>query len=219
MTTKQNAIVLANTARSEAANTAKRTIASIITNWNECVKQAGFTGVFDFPTTGYTRKAQLIADLERCAVQLDDYCEPNPYAPRTVEQQTRELNAALTRVLDSDEAHAVALKINDSFSCCYNRAGWLPQEAFTTLTAADRYAAISMAHTEALVINTRLEVAKKTVLGKVVSGATKRAESYGRFYIGCHISHINVDCAKSYGGALSTNDMKYGCYSVAALNR
>ncbi|MEX3004192.1 hypothetical protein [Serratia fonticola] len=112
MTTKQNAIVLARTARSEAANTAKRTIASIITNWNECVKQAGFTGVFDFATTGYTRKAQLIADLERCAAQLDDYCEPNPFAPRTVEQQTRELNAALTRVLDADEAHAEAFEIN-----------------------------------------------------------------------------------------------------------
>lgn len=218
MTTKQNAIVLARTARSEAANTAKRTIASIITNWNECVKQAGFTGVFDFPTTGYTRKAQLIADLERCAAQLDDCCEPNPYAPRTVEQQTRELNAALTRVLDADEAHAEALEINDSFNCCYNRAGWLPQEAFATLTAADRYAAISMAHTEALEINRLMDAAKKTVLGKVVSGATKRAESYGRFYVGRPVSHIDIDCAKSYGGTLSTNDMKHGFYSVAEFN-
>ncbi|MBC3214269.1 hypothetical protein [Serratia fonticola] len=178
MTTKQNAIDLANTARSEAANTEKRTIASIIANWNECVKQAGFTGVFDFPTTGYTRKAQLIADLERCAAQLDNYCEPNPYAPRNVEQQTREFNAALSRVLDADEAH-----------------------------------------TEALVINHRLNKAKKTVLGKVVSGATKCAESYGRFYTGQSVSHIDIDFAKSYGGALSTNDMKHGCYSVAAFNR
>ncbi|UAN55379.1 hypothetical protein [Serratia sp. JSRIV004] len=219
MTTKQNAIALANTARSEAANTTKRTITAIITNWNECVKQAGFTGVFDFPTSGYTRKAQLIADLERCAAQLDDYCEPNPYAPRNVEQQTREFNAALSRVLDADEAHTEALEINDSFNCCYNRACWLPQEAFTTLTTADRYAAISMAHTEALVINHRLNKAKKTVLGKVVSGATKCAESYGRFYVGRPVSHIDIDCAKSYGGTLSTNDMKHGCYSVAAFCR
>ncbi|MFV9075502.1 hypothetical protein ABQ397_04350 [Serratia fonticola] len=219
MTTKQNAIVLANTARSEAANTAKRTIASIITNWNECVKQAGFTGVFDFPTTGYTRKAQLIADLERCAVQLDDYCEPNPYAPRTVEQQTRELNAALTRVLDSDEAHAEALKINDSFSCCYNRAGWLPQEAFTTLTAADRYAAISMAHTEALEINLRMGPAKNTVLVKVVSGLTQRAESYGRFQWGRTVAFKSIPGAtRCMFSSLSAGDIKYGLYSVAKLN-
>ncbi|MEX3002713.1 hypothetical protein [Serratia fonticola] len=178
--TKDKASLLAAHARDVIKQLSAKTckMATAIKNWNEGVKQAGFDGVYDFPTQGYTRKAQIIADLERCAAQLDDYCEPNPYAPRTVEQQTREFNAALTRVLDADEAHV-----------------------------------------EALVINTRLEAAKKTVLGKVISGATKRAGSYGRFYIGCHVSHFNVDCAKSYGGALSTNDMKHGCYSVAAFNR
>lgn len=42
---KQNAIDLARTARSEAEsiqNGTKRTIMQIIENWNECVKQAGF---------------------------------------------------------------------------------------------------------------------------------------------------------------------------------
>lgn len=112
MTTKQNAIDLARTARSEAANTTKRTIAAIITNWNECVKQAGFWCIYDFPTTGYTRKSQLIADLLRCADQLDEYVEPNPHAAQTVEQQTREFNAACTRVLDVEEAHAEALDID-----------------------------------------------------------------------------------------------------------
>ena len=112
MTTKQNAIDLARTARSEAANTSKRTIAAIISNWNECVKQAGFWCIYDFPTTGYTRKSQLIADLLRCADQRDDYVEPNPHAAQTVEQQTREFNAACTRVLDVEEAHAEALDID-----------------------------------------------------------------------------------------------------------
>ncbi|VEI61603.1 hypothetical protein [Serratia rubidaea] len=79
--------------------------------------------------------------------------------------------------------------------------------------------AIFEAHTEALVLNSRLDAAKKTVLGKVVSGVTKRAESYGRFHVGRYVSHISIDCAKSYGGALSTSDMKYGCYSVTAFNR
>ncbi|MCU6164911.1 hypothetical protein [Enterobacter roggenkampii] len=99
---KQNAVDLARTARSEAESITKgdkRTIAAIINNWNECVKQAGFWCIYDFPTTGYTRKSQLVADLLRCADQLDEYVEPNPHA-------------ALTRVLDVEEAHAEALEMN-----------------------------------------------------------------------------------------------------------
>lgn len=112
---KQNAVDLARIARSEAESITKgdkRTITAIINNWNECVKQAGFWCIYDFPTTGYTRKSQLVADLLRCADQLDEYVEPNPHAAQTVEQQTRELNAALTRVLDVEEAQAEALDIN-----------------------------------------------------------------------------------------------------------
>lgn len=112
---KQNAVDLAHTARSEAESITKgdkRTIAAIINNWNECVKQAGFWCIYDFPTTGYTRKSQLVADLLRCAAQLDEYVEPNPHAAQTVEQQNREFNAALTRVLDVEEAYAEALRID-----------------------------------------------------------------------------------------------------------
>ncbi|MEM5490885.1 hypothetical protein [Enterobacter cloacae] len=112
---KQNAVDLARTARSEAESITKgdkRTIAAIINNWNECVKQAGFWCIYDFPATGYTRKSQLVADLLRCAGQLDEYVEPNQHAAETVEQQTREFNAALTRVLDVEEAYAEALRID-----------------------------------------------------------------------------------------------------------
>lgn len=119
---KQNAADLARTARSEAESITKgdkRTIAAIINNWNECVKQAGFWCIYDFPTTGYTRKSQLVADLLRCADQLDEYVEPNPHAAQTVEQQTRELNAALTRVLDVEEAHAEALQWNAFIDHCW----------------------------------------------------------------------------------------------------
>ncbi len=151
MTTKQNAIELARTARSEAANTANRTIATIIINWNECVKQAGFTGVFDFPTTGYTRKAQLIADLERCAAQLDDYVEPNPHAAQTIEQQTREFNAALTRVLDVEEAHTEALEINDAYNTLYVYApGDAAQDVWPHLTEVERAVSVEFAHKQAL---------------------------------------------------------------------
>lgn len=112
---KQNAIDLARTARSEAEsiqNGTKRTIMQIIENWNECVKQAGFMCIYDFPTTGYTRKSQLAVDLLRCADQLDEYVEPNPHAAKTVEQQTREFNAACTRILDTEVAHVEAIRVN-----------------------------------------------------------------------------------------------------------
>lgn len=155
MTTKQNAIDLARTARSEAANTAKRTIAALIANWNECVKQAGFTGVFDFPTTGYTRKAQLIADLERCAAQLDDYVEPREeLATMTVEQQIREFNAALTRVLDADEAHEAALDINAAFDENLPRLASPSMSMFWHLhTQPLREKVLNAVHTEALRLN------------------------------------------------------------------
>jgi len=119
---KQNAVDLARTARSEAESIAKgdkRTIAAIITNWNECVEQDGFMCIYDFPTTGYTRKSQLVADLLRCADQLDEYVEPNPHAAQTVEQQTREFNAALTRVLDVEEAHDEARQWNAFIDYCW----------------------------------------------------------------------------------------------------
>lgn len=154
MTTKQNAIDLARTARSEAANAAKRTIAKIISNWNECVKQAGFTGVFDFPTTGYTRKAQLIADLERCAAQLDDYVEPNPFAAQTVEQQTREFNATLTRVLDVEEAHAEALEEYDARNTLYVYApGDAAREVWNQMTPIEQAVSVELRHDEALEMN------------------------------------------------------------------
>ncbi|EEJ5117701.1 hypothetical protein CG651_001244 [Salmonella enterica] len=148
MTTKQNAIDLAKTARSEAAaiaNGTKNTIAQIITNWNECVKQAGFMCIYDFPTTGYSRKSQIADDLIRCADQLDNYCEPNPHAPQTVEQQTREINAALTRVLDAEEAHAEALIEEAARNLNARQAHFVFHN-----TAAERAEAIEMAHAEAL---------------------------------------------------------------------
>lgn len=156
MTTKQNAINLAKTARSEAAaiaNGTKRTITQIITNWNECVKQAGFMCIYDFPTTGYSRKSQIADDLIRCAGQLDDYCEPNPHAPQTVEQQTREINAVLTRVLDADEAHTEALAMNEQFDY-YAHPEWQRQllakahrEALMANTEVDRRIALSIERT------------------------------------------------------------------------
>lgn len=58
----------------------------------------------------------------------------------------------------------------------------------------------------------------KTILGKVVSGATNKAGSYGRFHIGRPVSNTDITCAKRYNlSALSTNDIKYGFYQVVAF--
>ncbi|EBI3714126.1 hypothetical protein [Salmonella enterica] len=162
MTTKQNAIDLAKTARSEAAaiaNGTKRTITQIITNWNECVKQAGFMCIYDFPTTGYSRKSQIADELIRCAGQLDDFCEPNPYAPQTVEQQTREINAALTRVLDADEAHTEALEMNEKF----RHLNWLHHIFWFSNSYTERTAIIEAAHAEALVDDANYQGAIKII--------------------------------------------------------
>lgn len=150
---KQNAEVLARTARSEAERITKgdkRTIAAIINNWNECVKQSGFWCIYDFPTTGYTRKSQLVADLLSCADQLDEYVEPNPHAAQTVEQQTREFNAALTRVLDVEVAHAEALEMNISEE---QAIPYLAQQEFIFMSTEDKAMAISRDHAEALEMN------------------------------------------------------------------
>jgi hypothetical protein len=160
MTTKQNAIDLANTARSFSMQLQVKSgvkISAFENDWNICVQQAGFTGIFDVPN-GYKRRSHLISDLERIAAQLDDYVEPVIYPEGySVEQQIREFNATCTRVLDVEEAHSQALEINDAYNCAYTRPGAIFQEAFfEVLNHIEREVTINRAHTEALGINTKL---------------------------------------------------------------
>ncbi|ELW9389096.1 MULTISPECIES: hypothetical protein [Klebsiella] len=73
--TNLNAHALMNTAKSlieMLRNNKKATISKVVTEWNICVEQSGYTTTFDFPVEGWTRKAQVIADLERCAAQLEE---------------------------------------------------------------------------------------------------------------------------------------------------
>lgn len=98
MRTKLDATALANTAREIIGNISGRTIANAIAHWNVCVAQSGFTGMYDFPTEGYTRKAQVIADLTRCAEQLDAFDAEAHHASRESH-----------RIADVDQAHDEAL--------------------------------------------------------------------------------------------------------------
>lgn len=92
-----NARVLGNTAQAYAdrlKTDKKYTMAQTLTTWNMIVEREGKSGTYSFPTTGYTRKSQLIADLERCAVQL------------------RELAECKDTVYDVEQAHTEALLAN-----------------------------------------------------------------------------------------------------------
>lgn len=75
MTTKQNAINLANTARECAsmANSVSGTIKFIVQRWNQACQAAKMEG---FTTEArYTRRAQLAADMLRMAAQMDNISE------------------------------------------------------------------------------------------------------------------------------------------------
>lgn len=121
--TKFDADALANSAKSyiEMLLNKKVTMPYVLNDWNICVEQSHFTGVFDFPTTGYSRKAQIIADLENAITQLNAYVEPSA---ETTEMQAIQLEhcfSCMARSKDTsniiwneEEAHAEALEMNVS---------------------------------------------------------------------------------------------------------
>lgn len=125
--TNFNAKHLANTARdliNLLRTNTKATMAGTVVEWNTCVKQSGLNGTYDFPTTGYTRKAQLIADLDRAADQLDALAiEADRAAGRPVDEEgndTREwcgndIEAAHAEALAVDEVLNFAVKV----ACCH----------------------------------------------------------------------------------------------------
>ncbi len=62
--------------------------------------------------------------------------------------------------------------------------------------------------------------ATRTTIGKVISGVTGKAGSYGRHLVGRPISHTDLPCATRYNmGWLSVGDMENGCYSVEQFKR
>ncbi|MGK3224021.1 hypothetical protein ACCW94_02875 [Enterobacter soli] len=128
-----NAKALANSARDfiKMLNTKKTTTISYVVNdWNVCVEQSGFTGVYDFPTD-YKRKAHLIADLERCAVQLEKlvYADEVKVAVANVKaEQAAELVKRETMVQNIQKGMVVMNPVSgelntvtgvDDFSCYF----------------------------------------------------------------------------------------------------
>lgn len=100
--TNLNAHALMNTAKSlieTLRNNKKATISKVVTEWNVCVEQSGYTTTFDFPVDGWTRKAQVIADLERCASQL----EVLAFATETLTVRASNNEAQTTDVLTNPE--------------------------------------------------------------------------------------------------------------------
>lgn len=176
---QMNAKALANTARQVAqyATSACWTIKALVLHWNLCVQQAGYNGTFDIPGD-YKRKAAIIADMEKIAVQLDriaEGCDPltGRIAIETIEAQraaglpvdeegndTREWCGD-----DVEAAHAEALAEDYRFNWLDNRFGifWAGSDFFARRSmiedAHDEALRIAeaAAHAEALEINAAID--------------------------------------------------------------
>lgn len=60
----------------EMLTNTKATMKAVVKDWNVCIEQSGADFLtFDFPVEGWTRKATLIAEFERVAVQLTNIME------------------------------------------------------------------------------------------------------------------------------------------------
>lgn len=156
-----NEKALANSARGyvKALKETRITIAAVIKDWNICVSQVGMVGTFDFPTTGYTRKAQLIADLERCAAQLDNLASGLTAEGHMIlnEEDNREWCGA-----DIEAAHAEALAFNaevDEVAASEQWDEWANQHDSRKTEAQ----MIDSDHAEALVMNAAYDVAIKVI--------------------------------------------------------
>lgn len=127
MNAKQlNASALFNSAKEMIGLLAnsKKTIKAVVTEWNVCVEQSGLTGVFDFPVDGYTRKAQVVADLERCMIQLNNIKEgrealesaPVEAKHETMVQDIKKGMVVVNPVMQSQRETVLAV---DDFSCYF----------------------------------------------------------------------------------------------------
>ncbi|HEP0588679.1 TPA: hypothetical protein ACW7QF_001904 [Klebsiella aerogenes] len=88
-------------------NNKKATISKVVTEWNICVEQSGYTTTFDFPVEGRTRKAQVIADLERCAAQLEKLA----FATETLTVRASNNEVQTTDVLINEEVNVINNRI------------------------------------------------------------------------------------------------------------
>lgn len=88
----------------------KATMKAVVKDWNVCIEQSGADFLtFDFPVEGWTRKAVLIAEFERVAVQLNNILEGRDALQNTTEE-TPEMTNTITPVSFSTLPHnAVAL--------------------------------------------------------------------------------------------------------------
>lgn len=127
MNTKQlNASALKNSAKEMIERLAtKKTIKAVLTDWNVCVMQSGADFLtFDFPVEGWTRKAQVVAELERVMVQLTNIMEgrdalenaPVEAKHETMVQDIKKGMVVVNPVMQSQRETVLAV---DDFSCYF----------------------------------------------------------------------------------------------------
>lgn len=164
-----NHIHLANSARGfiKALKETRITIAAVIEDWNTCVVQSGDSR-FDFPTKGYTRKAQLIADLQRCAEQLENMAiDADRKAGRPVDEEGNDMREFSGNSIAADHAEALIDNlIFDERKHVYGPHWW-----FDRLNAESQALLINVAHTEALTINEEMTMTNLSI--KELAARTK----------------------------------------------
>lgn len=125
MNTKQlNASALINSAKgyiNDLMNT-KKTIKAVLTDWNVCVSQSGADfSTFDFPVEGWTRKAHVVADLERVIVQLTNIMEGREAlqnAPVKRETMVQDIQKGMV-VINPVTGDKNTVRMVDDFSCYF----------------------------------------------------------------------------------------------------
>lgn len=119
--TNLNAHALMNSAKAlinTLLNNKKVTIKAVVKEWNICVEQSGLTTVFDFPVEGWTRKAFLISELERCAEQLHEMAFAVE-APEALEVMVQDIKAGDSVLCPTDLSDVQTVVKVDGYSSCF----------------------------------------------------------------------------------------------------
>ena len=173
-----NAAALANTAREVIAmcDNKKYTVAKIIAHWNLCVEQAGMTGTFDCPTC-YKRKASIVGDMQRIALQLDriaDDRDPLTGDRNSINDPRCDDEGNDPREWcgnDIEAAHAEALEFNLEVDQVAGDSQWdeWANQHDSRKTNAQK---IESDHDEALEINAQVD-AELCKLARVIAGVNR----------------------------------------------
>ncbi|WP_369136401.1 hypothetical protein [Klebsiella variicola] len=130
-----NMNALINTAREciTTLQAGKKTMKAVLIHWNLCVKQASESEaslfVYDFPVEGWTRKAMIVSELERCIAQLQERIDTEEDAVKLEEVETCVMRSL--PVVAIEEAESISVSV-----CASSHAGYVVHVATQKTNAA-----------------------------------------------------------------------------------